>query len=86
MGRVGDWCYHNSMIEAFWSRMQVELVDRRRWKTRVELPNAIFDDLKIQHNRQRRSPWVVELLRDVVLERHAVGSATHLQGCGARGW
>jgi putative transposase len=42
------------MIEAFWSRMQVELVDRRRWKTRVELPNAIFDDLKIQHNRQRR--------------------------------
>jgi Integrase core domain len=38
------------------------------------------------YNHRRPSPWVVELLRDVVLERHAVGSATHLQGCGARGW
>jgi putative transposase len=30
------------MIEAFWSRMQVELLDRRIWKTRLELANAIF--------------------------------------------
>lgn len=29
------------MMEAFWSRMQVELVDSRRWKTRLELANAI---------------------------------------------
>ena len=28
------------MIEAFWSRMQVELLDTRRWKTRVELANG----------------------------------------------
>jgi transposase InsO family protein len=42
------------MIEAFWSRMQVELLDRRRWKTRVELANAIFAYLEIFHNRQRR--------------------------------
>jgi transposase InsO family protein len=42
MGSVGD-CYDNSMIEAFWSRMQVELLNRRRWRTRVELANAIFD-------------------------------------------
>jgi len=27
MGSIGD-CYDNSMIEAFWSRMQVELLDR----------------------------------------------------------
>jgi putative transposase len=27
MGSVGD-CYDNAMIEAFWSRMQVELRDR----------------------------------------------------------
>ena len=53
MGSVGD-CFDNSMIEAFWSRMQVELLDRRRWKTRVELANAIFDYLEIFHNRQRR--------------------------------
>jgi putative transposase len=53
MGSVGD-CYDNSMIEAFWSRMQVELLDQRRWRTRVELANAIFEYLEIFHNRQRR--------------------------------
>ena len=34
--------------------MQVELLDRQRWRTRVELANAIFDYLEIWHNRQRR--------------------------------
>ena len=53
MGSVGD-CYDNAMIESFWSRMQVELLDRKRWKTRVELANAIFEYLEIFHNRKRR--------------------------------
>jgi putative transposase len=53
MGSVGD-CYDNSMIESFWSRMQVELLDTKRWKTRVELANAIFDYLEVWHNRRRR--------------------------------
>jgi putative transposase len=34
--------------------MQVELLDRRRWVTRVELANAIFEYLEIFHNRKRR--------------------------------
>jgi transposase InsO family protein len=41
-------------MESFWARMQVELLDRHRWRTRVELANAIFDYLEIFHNRQRR--------------------------------
>lgn len=53
MGSVGD-CYDNSMIESFWSRMQVELLDTKRWRTRVELANAILDYLEIWHNRRRR--------------------------------
>jgi putative transposase len=53
MGSVGS-CYDNAMIESFWSRMQVELLDRRHWRTRVELANAIFEYLEIFHNRQRR--------------------------------
>lgn len=53
MGSVGD-CYDNSMIGAFWSRMQVELLDRKLWKTRLELANAMFDYLEIWHNRRRR--------------------------------
>ena len=53
MGSVGN-CYDNAMIESFWSRMQVELLDRQRWKTRIELANAIFEYLEIFHNRRRR--------------------------------
>ena len=53
MGSVGD-CYDNAMIEAFWSRMQVELLDTCRWKTRVELANAIFEYIEVFHNRRRR--------------------------------
>jgi len=53
MGSVGS-CFDNAMIESFWSRMQVELLDRQVWRTRVELANAIFEYLEIFHNRQRR--------------------------------
>jgi putative transposase len=53
MGSIGD-CYDNSMIEAFWSRMQVELLDRKKWNTRLELANAMFEYLEIWHNRKRR--------------------------------
>jgi putative transposase len=53
MGSVGD-CYDNAVIESFWGRMQVELLNRQRWKTRVELANAMFEYLEIFHNRQRR--------------------------------
>jgi putative transposase len=42
------------MIESLWSRMQVELLDRRRWNTRIELANAMFEYLEIWHNRHRR--------------------------------
>ena len=41
MGSIGD-CYDNTVIESFWGRLQTEL-NRRRWKTRVELANALFD-------------------------------------------
>jgi putative transposase len=53
MGSIGD-CYDNAVIESFWSRMQVELLDRSRWNTRLQLANAIFEYLEIFHNRQRR--------------------------------
>ena len=53
MGSVAD-CFNNAMIESFRSRMQVELLDRQRWRTRVELSNAIFEYLEVFHNRRRR--------------------------------
>ena len=30
-------------MESFWARMQVELLDRRRWRTRIEMANTIFE-------------------------------------------
>lgn len=53
MGSVGD-CYDNTMMESFWSRVQVELLDRKRWYTRIELATALFEYLEIFHNRRRR--------------------------------
>jgi transposase InsO family protein len=53
MGSIGD-CYDNAVIESFWGRMQTELLNRRRWRTRLELANAIFEYLEIFHNRRRR--------------------------------
>ncbi len=41
-------------MESFWSSMQIELLNRKRWKTRVELANAIFEFIEIFYNRQRR--------------------------------
>ncbi len=40
-------------MESFSSRVQVELLDQKRWRTRVELANTIFDYLEMFHNRQR---------------------------------
>lgn len=34
--------------------MQVELLDRKKWNTRIELSNAMFEYLEIWHNRKRR--------------------------------
>lgn len=44
------------MVEAFWGRMHVELLDRRRWKTRIELASAIHDYTELFHNTHRRHP------------------------------
>ena len=53
MGSIGD-CFDNAVMEAFWARLQVELLNTGRWKTRLELANALFEYLEIFHNRQRR--------------------------------
>jgi transposase InsO family protein len=74
MGSIGD-CFDNAVIESFWSRMQVELLDRKRWRTRLELANAIFEYLEIFHNRQRRHS-ALGMLTPVEFEaRHATETA-----------
>jgi transposase InsO family protein len=53
LGSVGD-PYDNAVVESFWGRMQVELLNRRKWRTRVELASAIFEYIEGFHNRRRR--------------------------------
>jgi transposase InsO family protein len=53
MGTIGD-CFDNAVIETIWSRVQVELLDRQFWKTRLQLATAMFDYIEVFHNRQRR--------------------------------
>lgn len=52
-GTVGDGP-GNAMMESFWSSMQIELLNRKRWKTRTELANTIFEYIEIFYNRRRR--------------------------------
>jgi transposase InsO family protein len=52
-GTVGDCC-DNAMSEAFWGRMQTELLDRKKWDTVVELSVAMADYIDYFHNQKRR--------------------------------
>jgi putative transposase len=67
MGSVGD-AYDNAVIESFWGRMQTELLNRRRWSTRVELANAIFEYLEVFHNRRRRHS-ALDMMTPIEFER-----------------
>jgi putative transposase len=53
LGTVGD-PYDNAVAESFWARLQTELLDRQRWRTRIELANAIFEYIEGFYNRRRR--------------------------------
>jgi transposase InsO family protein len=53
MGRVGS-AYDNAMMESFFSTLQRELLNRRRWQTRKELAQAIFEWIEAWYNPHRR--------------------------------
>lgn len=53
LGTIRD-AFDNAVVESFWGRMQTELLNRRKWKTRIELSTAIFDWIEVFYNRTRR--------------------------------
>lgn len=53
MGRVAS-SVDNTMMESFWSTMQRELLDTRRWTTQDELASAIFEWIEAWYNPRRR--------------------------------
>lgn len=50
MRSTGD-CFGNALVESFWCRVQVELLDRCRWRARRELANALLEHLEIFHDQ-----------------------------------
>ncbi|MBV9804784.1 MAG: IS3 family transposase [Solirubrobacterales bacterium] len=54
MGAIGA-AADNAMMESFWARLQVELFNRRRWKTRIELASATHDYFQFHNTRRRHS-------------------------------
>jgi putative transposase len=77
LGTVGD-PYDNAVVESFWGRMQVELLNRQRWRTRVELANAIFEYIEGFCNRRRRHSalgWASPL--EFETEHHHRATAPH---------
>ena len=53
MGTVGD-CYDNAPVESFWGSMQIELLNRQRWKTVLELSSAMAEWIETFYNPLRR--------------------------------
>jgi putative transposase len=41
-GTVGD-CFDNVAMESLWARLQVELLNTRKWPTTFELAGALAD-------------------------------------------
>ena len=85
LGTVGD-PHDNAVVESFWGRMQVELLNRKRWTTRVELANAIFEYIEGFHNRRRRHSalgWATPLEFETQHRNHATTPHEPLRKTGA---
>jgi transposase InsO family protein len=46
-------CWDNAVLEAFYSTLKTELVQRYAWPTRAQARRAIFEFVEVFYNRQR---------------------------------
>jgi len=53
LGRVAS-SVDNCLMESFFSTLQRELLDTRRWTSRAELGSAIFEWIEAWYNPRRR--------------------------------
>jgi len=72
-------------VESFFSLLQKNVLNTRRWETREELRLAIVTWIETKYNRRRRSQGVSNVSCDVALSGNLVVRASLLWGCGARG-
>jgi transposase InsO family protein len=52
MSRKGN-CWDNAVAESFFATLKAELINERRWATRVELRAAVFEYIESFYNRRR---------------------------------
>ncbi len=62
-GSVGD-CFDNAAIEAFWGRMQVELLNTKKWATTFELVVAMANWIDTFYNTERVHSYVGNISPD----------------------
>jgi len=70
MGTVGD-CYDNAPMESFWGSMQIELLNRQKWRTNLELGIAIADWIDNFYNPARRHSSLSYLTPNEFEEKHS---------------
>lgn len=63
MGTIGD-CYDNAPMESFWGSMQIELLNRKKWTSVLELSDAMADYIETFYNAQRRHSSIGYLTPD----------------------
>lgn len=52
MSGRGD-CYDNAMMESFWATLKTELIHQRKFATRQQAKQSIFEYVEVFYNRQR---------------------------------
>ena len=76
MGTVGD-CYDNAPMESFWGSMQIELLNRQPWRTKMELGLAMADYIEHFYNSPPPTQFArlshPERIRGLRLNHHPTG-------------
>ncbi len=92
MGTVGD-CYDNAPMESFWGSMQIELLNRKKWRTKIELSIAIAEWIEHFYNPERLHsslgylpPIEFEALRLAETRDLTLTSLVRKTGSRSRGW
>jgi len=52
MSRKGN-CWDNAVTESFFHTLETELVNQRKFHTKAEANQAIFEYIEVYYNRQR---------------------------------
>ena len=68
-GSVGD-AFDKTMMEAFWSRTQIEILSQRR-RTRLELTNVVLDNVDLSQVAANPALWEKVLSSRPHLEQEA---------------